>query len=76
MKQESKKWKPLASDKLEAIRTTFARMLPVSTYDDLAAHIADYWISKLYQVWENKPLEIKDKDERYLPSDPLSRIQQ
>ena len=76
MKKENKKWEPLALQKLDAIRKTFANIFSTIEYGDLAERISDYWIEKLKQVWKNKPLEIKIKDEAYVPSDSLSRIQQ
>ncbi len=76
MKNETKKWVPLASEKLDAIRKTFAEIFSILEYGDLAERISDYWIGKLKQVWQYKPREIKIKDEAYVPSDPLSRIEQ
>lgn len=76
MEKETKKWEPLALQKLEAIRKTFANIFSTIEYGDLAGKISDYWVEKLKQVWKDKPSEIKIKDEAYVPSDPLSRIQQ
>lgn len=76
MNKKTKKWEPLAGEKLEAIAKTFTDIYPGNEYGDLAERISDYWIAKLKQVWENKPRQIKARDESYVPSDPLSRIEQ
>ena len=75
-RSESEKWKPLSADKLGKIAGTFTSIYPSGEYGDLAAKITDYWIEKLHQVWNAKALRIKEKDSKYIPSDPLSRIRQ
>ncbi len=64
------------SGRLGKIKTLFAELYPVDEYDDLAATISRYWISKLSAVWLDKSSSIKAKDLVYDPSDPLSRIEQ
>ncbi len=76
MPENNEYWTPLAVHKLTEIRTIFAGLYPESEYHGLAAAIADYWIEKLRQVWKNKAPAIKNKDEQFRPSDPLSRIRQ
>ena len=58
------------------IGAAFAKLFPFDEHDDLAERITDYWIEKLRQVWSSKSRDIRDRDEQYRPSDPLSRIQQ
>ena len=73
---ESESWRPLAPDKIQAIKKIFADLFPADQYANLAARISDYWIEKMRLVWNNKAQSIKDKDQQYKSSDPLSRIQQ
>lgn len=76
MNQNPIKWKPLNEKFLDDIRKLFHRLFPKSKDPVLADEISDYWIHMLKNVWETKPETIKDKDLRFLPADPLSRIQQ
>ncbi|MCP4753576.1 MAG: hypothetical protein GY866_22025 [Proteobacteria bacterium] len=69
-------WKPLAEDKLAEIRALFADLYAENEFPGLAVGIADYWIEKLRRVWNDKSRAVKDKDQRFKPSDPLSRIRQ
>jgi hypothetical protein len=73
---ESETWKPLSQDKISAIKKIFADLFPVDQYSDQAARISDCWVQKMRLAWKNKAQNIKDKDQQYRPSDPLSRIQQ
>ncbi len=76
MQNEHDSWKPLATDKLSEIKRMFGHVFSVDEYDDLAEKISDHWIEMLRRVWREKSQKIRDRDERYQPSDPLSRIQQ
>lgn len=76
MKKENGNWTPLAEKNLGAIRQLFRDILPEGEYGDLAESIADDWVSMLTDVWQTKAASIKQKDLRFSPSDPLSRIQQ
>ncbi len=73
---KSETWRPLAPDKIASIKKIFANLFPADQYANLAARISDYWIEKMRLVWNNKAQSIKDKDQQYKSSDPLSRIQQ
>jgi hypothetical protein len=73
---KKERWKPLKSTNLEGIKRVFAQTFPAAEYGDLAARIGDYWIDQLTRVWKEKSPAIKDQDKQYVPSDPLSRIQQ
>jgi len=73
---KSETWKPLSPDKISAIKKIFADLFPADQYADLAARISDYWTQKMRLAWNNKAQSIKDKNQQYRPSDPLSRIQQ
>jgi len=73
---KNKNWKPLKEEKLKAIRKLFADIFPKGEHGSLANKISDYWIKRLSEVWKNKAEGIKDKDRKFNPSDPLSRIKQ
>jgi hypothetical protein len=62
--------------KLGEIQTLFSELYPSDEYGGLAARIGQYWISKLKEIWTEKPERIKTKDLKYTPKDPLSRIEQ
>ncbi|MBW1893626.1 MAG: hypothetical protein JRI91_08020 [Deltaproteobacteria bacterium] len=76
MKKRNENWKPLAENNLKDIRQMFNLILPDKEYGDLAETISDYWVKMLKNVWKNKADAIKEKDLKFKPSDPLSRIQQ
>ena len=67
-------WRPLHEATLSAIRDEFREIFPEPGHDGLAERISDYWISMLGSVWRDKPERIRQKDLRYDPADPLSRI--
>lgn len=69
-------WEPLQKEKLAAIRLIFNQLFPDRDHGNLAHRISDYWIKMLRDVWQNKSSAIKEKDRRFIPADPLSRIQQ
>ncbi len=62
--------------RLGEIKAVFSEIYPSNEYGDLAAKISQYWISMLEEVWAEKARDIKAKDLRYNPQDPLSRIEQ
>jgi hypothetical protein len=68
--------KPFQEERLAEIRQTFRQLFSGSEYRGLADEIADYWESMLRAVWKAKSPLLKQKDERYSPGEPLSRIQQ
>ncbi len=74
--KENNMWEPLAENNLAEIRSIFNNLFPDEDNYGMADKIADYWIKKLEEVWENKPGTIKKKDRQFKPADPLSRIQQ
>ena len=69
-------WKPLQANKLDEIGRLFGELFPVERCGTLAAEITTYWIQMLQDVWQGKAPAIREKDERYRPRDPLSRIRQ
>ncbi len=69
-------WKPLQAAKLAEIATLFNNLFPRDPYPGLADEISVYWVSMLRSVWEAKSPDLKQKDTRYCPGDPLSRIEQ
>lgn len=74
--RKKEEWKPLENDILAEIKRTFAKIFPDAEFKGLAARIGDYWIDRLTKVWKEKSSAIKNQDKQYIPSDPLSRIQQ
>jgi len=73
-KQQS--WQPLAAENLEEIRKRFETIFPVREYGDLSERIGTYWCSMLEELWRAKDPALREQDLAYLPSDPLSRIEQ
>jgi len=69
-------WQPLAAENLQEIRRRFKTIFPAQEYGDLAERIGAHWIAALEQLWKAKDPAAKQQDLTYLPSDPLSRIQQ
>jgi hypothetical protein len=69
-------WKPLAAENLEEIRGRFKAIFPVREYGNLADKIGTHWIATLEQLWKRKDPAVREQDLKYLPADPLSRIQQ
>lgn len=49
-------------------------MFPESGHGDLAGRIAGYWIDMLHSAWQEKPERVREKDLRFDPADPISRI--
>jgi len=64
------------SGRLGDIRAIFSDLYPSNEYGDLAVKISRYWISKLKEIWIEKASDIKAKDIKHNPQDPLSRIEQ
>ena len=64
------------SGRLGRIKAMASEVYPANEYGDLAAKISQYLISKLQEVWAAKSKDIKAKDLKYNPEDPLSRIEQ
>ncbi|MFC1814309.1 hypothetical protein ACFL03_16650, partial [Thermodesulfobacteriota bacterium] len=64
------------SGKLGEIKAMFSELYPSNEYGDLAAKISQYWISKLKEIWRDKPENTKRKDLKYNSKDPLSRVEQ
>jgi len=73
---ESQSWQPLAAENLEEIRKRFKTIFPTNEYGDLSERIGTHWIATLEQLWKRKDPAAKEQDLGYLPTDPLSRIQQ
>jgi len=64
------------SGRLGQIKAIASEVYPADEYGDLAAKISPYWISELENSWAAKSKDIKAKDLKYNPEDPLSRIAQ
>jgi len=73
---QNQTWKPLQAAKLDEIGRLFTELFPAESYGPLAADITAYWVRMLQAVWQDKAPAIREKDECYVPRDPLSRIRQ
>ncbi len=76
MNSQDHTWKPLQADKLNEIAGLFDDLFPAERCGSLAADITAYWVQMLKAVWQGKAAAIQEKDKRYTPRDPLSRIRQ